>query len=241
MIAFRYVSRADTSLSPGRGCIKVCCEMVDCASQTHFYYKQYIETLTPSTPMASLEHLYRTLPVTLSWNPSQEEARIAAYPQPATRIQFQEQGCTFCTIDPRPRGTQHYNIPASSSPVTNFSSPITGLGAKVITWNLLQNGYVAASVFPGSTPLRQTNWNQTPVVQIGSQFQRDFGLDPRSSQNAYIQLEMLTVDSSYAPTQNLYFVSATISIRFRGKHIQYMVLAKYGANYVHFLHHVLRE
>ncbi|KLO08837.1 hypothetical protein SCHPADRAFT_981253 [Schizopora paradoxa] len=174
--------------------------------------------------MTSLEQLYSALPTAPGWNPTEAEALFAAAnTQLVARIRLHPQSI-ICTIDPPPTGTRHQNIAGATNP--RFPST----SAQIITWTLLYKGCV---VLPSSQ-----NWSHVYAVPVDLQFRRDFGSDPL--EDGIIELEMLTVDSSCAHTHNVYHVSATINIRFSGKHIQYILLAKYGARFSYFLQHVLR-
>ena len=67
------------------------------------------------------------------------------------------------------------------------------------------------------------------MAPVSLQISRDFkGMNPRVYEGALVQLNTLTVDSTYAPMHQVYFVSANISIRFRGKNKRYDLLARFG-------------
>lgn len=174
--------------------------------------------------MTSLEQLYGTLPVAPSWNPAPEEALIATGSPLAYRIRLWPQSI-LCTIDPPPVGIRHQII-------AGMANPRFPTGVKIITWTLLHRGCIVRPTSP--------NWSHVFAIPADLQFRLDFGSNPSLRNDALIELEMLTIDSSYAQTHRVFYVSVTINIRFCGKHIQYIVLAKYGSNFALFLQHVLR-
>ena len=66
------------------------------------------------------------------------------------------------------------------------------------------------------------------MAPVSLQISRDFkGMNPRVYEGALVQLSALAVNSTYAPTHQVCFVSASVSIQFQGKLKRYDLLAKF--------------
>ncbi|KLO06945.1 hypothetical protein SCHPADRAFT_895046 [Schizopora paradoxa] len=167
--------------------------------------------------MGSLVKLYRTLPVRP--HPCENQASIQASPA-AEKVRIPPRGCSLRLIDSENKPKLILvNPPPPSS--------VTAAGLQFIAWHLLQYGFARLQSRFSSKR------NSVPVGdQLKQDFPNDFGQwwDPRIHEGSSIQLTTMTVDSSFAQspqTRGLCFVSASVSIRFRGKHKKYDLISRF--------------
>ncbi|KLO10007.1 hypothetical protein SCHPADRAFT_538401 [Schizopora paradoxa] len=159
--------------------------------------------------MVSLHQLYRTLPY--PWDATQSINNNAGLnlPPHSPAIHLSPRGC------PVTRNDRYPSIPGLIIPSIITSPPIVGVQA-VVT-HLLRNGFARADSAPA-------NEVSVPVSQL---FNRDFGAGwDRAA--CSIEVTTILVDSTYAQQYGVYFVSANVSVQFRGNFRRYVLLEKMG-------------